>query len=81
MINLMDSKSQLSFTTHNTDILEMNLPIHSSTFFKKEEKIEVVYPESIYKRNDRSIINAVKNDVFNTIPKTDLLYELEVKTF
>lgn len=77
MINLMDSKSQLFFTTHNTDILEMNLPIHSFTFFKKDEKIEAVYPESIYKRNDRSIINAVKNDVFNTIPKTDLLYELE----
>ncbi|MCK5780583.1 MAG: ATP-binding protein, partial [Psychrilyobacter sp.] len=32
MINLMKPKSQLFFTTHNTDILEMNLPIHSFTF-------------------------------------------------
>jgi len=77
MINLMDSKSQLFFTTHNIEILEMNLPIHSYTFLKKQEEIEVVYPETIFKRNDRSIKNAVENDVFDTIPKVDLLYELE----
>lgn len=41
MIELLDDDTQLFFTTHNTDILDMQLPKHSYTFMKKRymEKI------------------------------------------
>ena len=76
MIDLLKKESQLFFTTHNTDILEMNLPVHSYTFLKKNESIEVIYPSNTLKRNDGSLVNAVKNDLFNTIPDTDSLYKI-----
>lgn len=76
MIGMISKKSQLFFTTHNTEILELNLPVHSFTFLKKTDKIEVVYPSELIKRNDVSLVNAVKNDVFRTLPDTDGLYEL-----
>lgn len=76
MISLISPKAQIFFTTHNTDILEQNLPIHSFTFLKKNENIETVYPSEIMKKNDRLLINAVKNDIFKTLPNTDHLYGL-----
>lgn len=76
MIEVLPPKSQLFFTTHNTDILEMDLPVHSFIFLKKKEKVEVIEPSKIFKKNDRFLANAVKNDVFNTLPNTDLLEEL-----
>lgn len=77
MIELLKPNSQLFFTTHNLDVLEMNLPIHSFTFLKKEQKIEVVYPTDIIKKNDKSLRNAVKNDIFGIAPNIDLLFELQ----
>jgi AAA15 family ATPase/GTPase len=76
LIEILGCKSQLFFTTHNTDILELNLPIHSFTFLRKTNKIEVLDPSTIIKKNDRTLKNAVKNDVFRTLPNTDLLYEI-----
>ncbi|MGL4402632.1 MAG: AAA family ATPase [Fusobacteriaceae bacterium] len=76
MIEVMRPKSQLFFTTHNMDILEMDLPIHSFTFLRKTKSVEVIEPSKIFKKNDRSLANAVKNDIFNTIPNTDLLDDL-----
>jgi len=43
MIDFLKPNTQLFFTTHNLEILDMNLPIHCFTFLKKREKIEVVY--------------------------------------
>lgn len=76
MIEVLNPKSQLFFTTHNTDILEMNIPVHSFRFLKKGEKVELVEPSKIIKKNDRSLASALRNDVFNTLPNTDLLDEL-----
>lgn len=36
MVELLGKEAQLFFTTHNLDILEMNIPNHSFTFFQKE---------------------------------------------
>lgn len=77
MINILTLKSQLFFTTHNINILEMNLPIHSFTLLKKDPNIEVVYPSDYLKRNDRTIVNAIKNDVFNALTNTSLLDDLD----
>lgn len=75
MIELLGKRSQLFFTTHNMELLDMNLPIHSYLFLKKSDKIEVVKPETIIKRNNKSLKNAVENDIFRTLPTTYLLDE------
>jgi hypothetical protein len=84
MLNLMIEKlkenSQLFYTTHNYDVLEMDLPSHSFIFMRKEGFVEVMHPEKLgYTKNDRNLLGFVKNDVFNTLPDTtkieELLYE------
>lgn len=69
--------SQLFFTTHNLDILDMNFPRHSFTFLKKCEKIEVVDPSKQIQKNDTSLKNAVKNDIFEISPDISKIWELE----
>jgi len=78
MIDIMGNESQLFFTTHNSDILTMNFPTHSFTFLSKREdgKTKVTYPEDMIKRNDRNLINYVKNNVFDTIPDDELIYDI-----
>lgn len=67
MIDFLKPNTQLFFTTHNLEILNMDLPIHCFTFLKKSEKIEVVYVSEYID----------KDDVFNVAPYLDLIYELE----
>ena len=77
MIDHVGSGSQLFFTTHNYDILDMNLPVHSYVFLRKKgEFTEPVQPEHTFRKKDRSLLNAVKNDVFKVAPKTLLLDRL-----
>lgn len=38
MIDFLKPNTQLFFTTHNLEILDMNLPIHCFTFLKRERK-------------------------------------------
>ena len=77
MINFLKPNTQLFFTTHNLEILDMDLPLHSFTFLRKKEKIEVVYTSDYIKKKDQSLKNAVKNDLFNVAPNLELIYELE----
>jgi len=75
MLNLIIEKlsrhSQFFYTTHNYDILEMNLPSHAFIFMKKLEYISISQPEKMgYAQNDRSLLGYVKNDVFGTVPDT-----------
>ncbi|MDK7178494.1 hypothetical protein QP445_13820, partial [Micrococcus luteus] len=61
--------AQLFYTTHNYDVLDMNLPVHSYVFMSKDEEgTSIVQPEQIINKNDRSLLNYVKNNVFNTLP-------------
>ena len=77
MIEKLNLNSQLFYTTHNHDILEMDLPRHSFTFLKKEDSVKVYQPEKMgYSKNDRNLLGYVKNNVFNTIPDTHLIDEL-----
>ena len=80
MISLLKPKTQLFFTTHNVDILDMNLPIHSFMFLRKDEKIEVVHPEEKIKKNDISLRNVVKNDVLNISPDINKILSIEYLT-
>ncbi|TDR30306.1 AAA family ATPase [Hydromonas duriensis] len=82
MLNVMISKlgrdSQFFYTTHNTDLLSMNIPVHSHLFLKRNEKnlVEAVQPEKFFKKNDRALGNYVKNDIFATCPDTSLIDEI-----
>ena len=81
MIDYVDSGEQLFFTTHNTDILDMNLPKHTFTFLRKdvnavEQPISCVEASSLLKRNTDSLRNAVENDLFSTAPAVELIYSI-----
>ncbi len=77
IIQKMGRYSQFFYTTHNYDILDMNLPVHAYLFLTKEgDKAQFVQPEDSFRKNDRSLLSYIKNDVFNTIPDISLLDEL-----
>ena len=77
MIDFLKPNTQLFFTTHNLEILDMNLPIHCFTFLKKREKIEVIYASKYLSNKDNFSEEIIKNDIFNVVPYLDLIYELE----
>ena len=82
MVEHMQENEQLIFTTHNSDMLDLNLPKHSFAFFFffKEEShfnVSVMYASDVLKRNTDSIRCAAANDVFSSIPDESLLDELE----
>lgn len=81
MIDSIRPNEQLFFTTHNTDVLDMNLPKHTFTFLRKtfdgtDRMISCVSASSLLKRNSDSLKNAVENDMFSTSPMVDLIYAL-----
>lgn len=77
IIEKLQINSQFFYTTHNYDILEMNLPIHSYVFLQKDaEYSQFVQPEKFFKKNDRKLLNYVKNDVFRTLPDTVAIDDL-----
>lgn len=83
MLDHLPENSQLVFTTHNTDMLDLNLPKHTYVFLRKryEEgkyRITSISASDILKRNTDSVRNAVENDVFTTIPDDTLLDKLEL---
>ena len=77
MIDFLKTNTQLFFTTHNIEVLNMDLPVHCFTFLKKREKIEVVYASEYIDEDNIFLMEAIKNDVFNVAPYLDLIYELE----
>lgn len=81
MIDYIRPNSQLFFTTHNTDILNMNLPKHSFSFLCKdinniECPILCVEASKFLKRSTDSLKNAVDNDLFSCAPAVDLIYAI-----
>lgn len=81
IIDKLEGRKQLFFTTHNTDILDMQLPKHSFVFMKKnmnDEKntIKCVGASDYLKRNTDSLKSAVENDLFCTAPELDKLFSI-----
>ena len=82
MADYLKENEQLIFTTHNTDMLDLNLPKHSFAFLRKtvedgEPQQSVIFASDLLKRNTDSIRCAVENDVFESIPNDSLLDSLE----
>lgn len=83
MLERIGANEQLIFTTHNTDMLDLNLPKHSYVFLRKQledgvYKVSAISASDVLKRNTDSIRNAVENDVFALLPQDALLDELEM---
>lgn len=81
IIEKLGDNSQLFFTTHNSDVLDMDLPKHSFTFMKKtvnEDSVDIscVYASDYLKKSGDSIKNAVENDLFCIAPELNELYDL-----
>ena len=81
MIDGLRANDQLFFTSHNTDILDMNLPKHAFTFLCKdvtnqECPINCISASQVLKRNTDSLKNAVENDMFACSPAVDLIYAI-----
>lgn len=81
IIEKLTEKKQLFFTTHNVDILDMQLPKHSFTFLKKDLSdeelcIKCINAAEFLKRNTDSLKNAVENDLFCTTPELHRLYDI-----
>ncbi len=77
IISKLGRHSQFFYTTHNYDILDLNLPSHSYAFVKKEKYTQIINPEKLgHNKNDRHLLNYVKNDVFGTLPDTEQLIRL-----
>lgn len=82
IIAKLTEDKQLFFTTHNTEILDMQLPKHSFTFLKKdmsdpEMPIHCVYAGDYLKRNTDSLKHAAENDLFGISPELERLYDIE----
>lgn len=83
MLDRIGVNEQLIFTTHNTDMLDLNLPKHSYVFLRKHledgaYKVSAISASEVLKRNTDSLRNAVENDVFASLPQDTLLDELEM---
>ena len=81
MIDYIDANTQLFFTSHNTDILDMNLPKHAFTFLRKDVSnadcpITCIEASSLLKRNTDILKNAVENDLFSCAPSVDLIFAI-----
>ena len=80
MIDLIGPNRQLFFTTHNLDILEMDLPLHSFAFLSRgypaEYQISCTFASDYLKKNTVSLRNAVENDLFSTVPSSTEIYKL-----
>lgn len=81
MISSLKPNTQLFFTTHNTDILDLNLPKHSYTFLRKisiddDCYIENINASSLIKKNTDSLKNAVENDLFCISPSVDDILDI-----
>ena len=74
-IDLLGHDRQLFYTTHNSDILDMDLPKHSFAFMRRDEleenKISCIYASVYLKKNTDSLKNAVENDLFSSAPNVD----------
>ena len=84
MLDHLTDNSQLIFTTHNTDMLDLNLPKHTYMFLRKKKengiyRITAVSGSDVLKRNTDSMKSAAENDVFDSLPDERLLDKLEAE--
>lgn len=82
MIECLGDGEQLFFTTHNEEVMNISLPLHSFSFLKKTKNeddefvVELLNASSFEKRNNVSVKNLYDNDYFDISPDTSEVYEV-----
>lgn len=78
IIQKLNRYSQFFYTTHNYDVLDLNLPSHSFTFLHKEYGYcSIEQPEKLgFSKNNHLLKNYVRNNYFKTVPSTHLLDDI-----
>ena len=80
MAGLIGENEQLFFTTHNAEVLDMNLPFHSFAFLRRDKydgnKISCVFASEMIKKNNVSLKAAVENDVFSSAPDISAVFDI-----
>ena len=80
MVHLIGPNRQIFITTHNSDVLDLDLPKHTFAFFRRDyanpDSISCVYASEYIKKNTGDLKNAVENDVFSTAPDLSLVFSL-----
>ena len=80
MIECLGDGEQLFFTTHNEEVMNISLPLHSFSFLKKTKNekdefiVELLNASSFEKRNNVSVKNLYDNDYFDILPDTREVY-------
>lgn len=82
MVESLSDGEQLFFTTHNSDMQDLNIPKHSFAYFRKKEengnyKISVTFASDRLKRDTDSVKCAAENDIFESLPDESLLDSFE----
>ena len=82
MMERIRNNEQLIFTTHNMEMLDLNLPKHTYTFLKKEIadgqcRVTAIPASALIKKNTDSVRTAVDNDMFGNLPDLSRLNELD----
>lgn len=79
-VNLLDSDEQLFFTTHNLDVLDMEFPLHSFAFMRRDEfgnyPPSCVFASEYIKKNNVSLRAAVENDIFSASPDVSEIFRI-----
>ena len=78
MVSSLGDGEQLFFTSHNSDMQDMNLPKHTFVYLVKEKRegyfdTYAVSASDYLKRPTDSVRSAAENDVFSTVPDDSLL--------
>lgn len=80
LVELLGPNEQLFFTTHNSDVLEMDFPSHSYAFMRRDEytenSISCVYASDYIKKNDVSLKSAIENDIFSASPDVTEIFSI-----
>lgn len=71
------SNTQIFFTTHNVEILGLNIPLSSFMFFRHDKNgfNEVIYPSDFLKKNTDNLRFLYENDYFGVLPDYSVLDE------
>lgn len=76
LIDLLPDCSQLFITTHNVNVLDMNLPIHSFNFLTNHGKIALINAAERIIKNNVSVKNQYENNRFENLPNTIFINEI-----
>lgn len=80
LVECLGADEQLFYTTHNSDVLEMDLPAHSFAFMRRDgfsdNSISCVYASEYIKKNDVSLKSAVENDFFSANPDVTEIFSI-----